>query len=246
MPLGDGVTWDETTPVDGTIGVYIDDYIRHFGVGVRLRMANEHEWPSSQSTEAEAGMHKFMTLQAQVVKPTLSGSQIGAVYSKSGTLYYEDPAGAEHLLYVQRQITQSAVAGSGTTLMVLDSSIPQITEGNEVITCAITPKNTGNYLEIEAVVNFSLESGAYGVIALFQDATANAICATAFAGVTSSGIQTVVLKYRMLAGTTSATTFRIRIGRTTSGTIYWNQTGAGGYTLGGVLYSSLRVNEITV
>lgn len=68
--------------------------------GVRSRMALEHEWPSSQSATSEAGKHKFVTLQEQASKPTLAGTQVGALYSKTvGTtgqaLYWEDDSANE-------------------------------------------------------------------------------------------------------------------------------------------------------
>lgn len=96
MALGDGTTWDETTPTDGTQAVQIDDYERDLRIGIRRRLANEHEWPSSQSAITEAGMHKYLTLQSQTTKPSLSGTQIAALYVKSNNnLFYEKSDGTE-------------------------------------------------------------------------------------------------------------------------------------------------------
>ena len=81
MAIGDGTTWDETTPTDATVAVNIDDYNRDVRVGMRSRFAHEHEMPASQSATSEGGKHKFMTLQEQGVKPTLSGTQIAAIYA---------------------------------------------------------------------------------------------------------------------------------------------------------------------
>jgi len=100
MALGDGASWDETTPTDATVAINIDDYNRDLRVGVRSRMALEHEWPSSQSATAEAGMHKYMTLQMQSTHPTLAGTQVAAVYARTvGTtgdgLFYVNAATQE-------------------------------------------------------------------------------------------------------------------------------------------------------
>ncbi len=96
MPIGDGSSWDETNPTDATVAVQIDDYNRDLRVGVRARMANEHEWPSSQSATSQAGSHKFMTVQAQPVKPSLSGTQVGAIYIKTdNNFYFEKSSGTE-------------------------------------------------------------------------------------------------------------------------------------------------------
>jgi hypothetical protein len=85
MALGDGSTWDETTPTDATLAINIDDYNRDVRVGIRSRMALEHEFPSSQSATAEGGRHKLLTLQRQTSTPTsvLSGTQVGVVYVKT-------------------------------------------------------------------------------------------------------------------------------------------------------------------
>jgi hypothetical protein len=83
MALGDGIGWDDTTPTDSTLAIQIDDYMRGFAKGVRFRLAQEHEFPATQSATAEAGKHKFITLQMQSTMPTISGTQVGAVYQKT-------------------------------------------------------------------------------------------------------------------------------------------------------------------
>ena len=89
MALGDGDTWDEANPTDSTVAINIDDYMRHVQKGVRSRMAFEHEWPSSQSATAEAGRHKFLTLQMQGAAVSLTGTQVGALYlTSSGNSSY--------------------------------------------------------------------------------------------------------------------------------------------------------------
>jgi microcystin-dependent protein len=94
--LGDGDAWDETTPNNATLLSDGDDHIRDLRKGIRIRMEYEHATFAGSSV---GGKHKFITLQTQAVKPSLSGSQIGAVYAKdvAGTkeLFYEDSAGTE-------------------------------------------------------------------------------------------------------------------------------------------------------
>lgn len=85
MALGDGLTWDETTPTDSNTAIQIDDYMREIIKGVRSRMAHEHEFPTSQAATAEGGRHKMVSLQRQTAAPTsvLSGTQVGVVYLKT-------------------------------------------------------------------------------------------------------------------------------------------------------------------
>jgi hypothetical protein len=89
MALGDGVVWDETLPSDSTNLTSGDDHQRHIKKGIRLRMANEHEWPDSQTGTAEAGQHKFITLQATATPSNLiATTQRGGIsLASSGTGY---------------------------------------------------------------------------------------------------------------------------------------------------------------
>ena len=82
MALGDGTSWDETTPTDATVAIQIDDYNRDLRLGIRSRLALEHEFPTSQAATAEAGRHKLVSLQRYTAAPTtvLSGTQIGVLY----------------------------------------------------------------------------------------------------------------------------------------------------------------------
>lgn len=121
---------------------------------------------------------------------------------------------------------QVATASTGTTTIPTDSSIPQITEGDQYMTQAITPKATTNILLIEAqaVVSYSVASKDI-TMALFQDSTANALSATLlFSPATTTVPLIMTLRYAMAAGTTGSTTFRIRIGAETAagGTLSFN------------------------
>lgn len=117
MALGDGSAWDETTPVDGTTIITGDDHIRDLRIGIRSGMAFEHEWPSSQSATSERGKHKFLTLQNQATKPTVSGTQVAAVYCKTSALYFENTAGTEI------QITTGTAVSIADQAVVLTSQL---------------------------------------------------------------------------------------------------------------------------
>ena len=100
MSLGDGTTWDETLPSDLTLATLIDDHIRDLRVGVRSRMELEHNWSSTQASTAAGGQHTFITMKEQASKPTIAGTQLGAVYMKTAgaglqELFWENEAGTE-------------------------------------------------------------------------------------------------------------------------------------------------------
>tara|TARA_R110002110_G_scaffold102027_1_gene258895 strand:- start:462 stop:1070 length:609 start_codon:yes stop_codon:yes gene_type:complete len=138
----------------------------------------------------------------------------------------------------------SSVA-TGTTVHVADDTIPQITEGNEAITKAITPAHASNRLVIVANIFHSVAVSANNVItALYQDSTANALAGVVAANVGNTFPLATTLIHEMAAGTTSETTFKIRCSQTASGT--WTLNGWGGSRiLGGVGSSTLTIWEIS-
>lgn len=132
---------------------------------------------------------------------------------------------------------------TGTTVIPPDATIPQITEGDEYLSVAITPKSANNYIEIDVTVQGSTNhNSAHDVAALFVAGTANALAAAAArAGNTYSMV--FQFSYRALAGSTSARTYSVRAGPGTAATFTFNgQNGAA--ALGGVMMSSLVVREV--
>ena len=135
-----------------------------------------------------------------------------------------------------------------STVIPYDDSIPQNTEGDEVITVTVTPTSATNRLRIEFDAGQASINGTGRVMsALFQDATANALAAgsESFGGITYDSFS-LRLSYEMAAGTTSATTFKIRVGATSGSTAYVNSNNAGSRIFGGVAAARLRVTEIKV
>ena len=141
---------------------------------------------------------------------------------------------------------QTSTYASGTTTIPNDTSIPQITEGTEFMTLAFTPGAATSYLDIDIQANLISATAAVRWIigALFQDSVANAISANVLYAPAASTGGILTIKHRMLAGTTSPITFRFRAGVHNTGTIYFNGTTSA--TLGGTIYSSITVTEVTV
>lgn len=130
-----------------------------------------------------------------------------------------------------------------TTLIPADDTIPQITEGAEFMTLAITPKSATNKLKIEVVLHASNSvAGDFVTAALFQDSTANALAA-GLERSDSAGGKAVTFTHFMTAGSTSAMTFRVRAGGNAAGTVTFNGS-AGARRMGGVMASSITITEI--
>lgn len=141
--------------------------------------------------------------------------------------------------------TQTGAVATGSTVMVNDDTIPQNTEGDEYMTLAITPTNTSSVLVINVVWNGTNSSAGTNtmVAALFQDSTAGALAAVAKLFTANGNSDQIVFTHTMTAGTTSATTFKVRVGGVAAGTTTFNGS-AGARKLGGVMASSITITEI--
>ena len=149
---------------------------------------------------------------------------------------------------VQQQYASSTAYATGTTTIPFDDTIPQITEGTEFLTATITPTSSSNALMIEVQAVLSCNNNVRVIAALFQDSTANALSAAVWSntGIAGTRTGTITLRYRMTAGTTSATTFRLRIGGDVASTIYFNgDNNTTARIFGGACVSSMTVTEIS-
>lgn len=153
-------------------------------------------------------------------------------------------------IFKQQVRTNSTSYTALSSSIPMDTTIPQITEGTEVLTASITPTSASSTLDITVVLNVGSASGnsLQYVAALFVDATANAIAATAVSGRdnpdNSYGITPTVISYSVSAATTTARTYRVRVGRSGAQNVYLNGSAAGNL-LGGVQVSSITVVEVS-
>lgn len=141
---------------------------------------------------------------------------------------------------------ETGATATTTTVMPIDDTIPQNTEGGQFMSIIFVPTNVNNVLKID-VTFFGGEASdfanAWGV-ALFQDATAGALAAGASTSATGTYLfpNSVNFTHYMKAATTSTTTFYVRAGAADAGTFTFN--GGNGRTFGGVMASSISVEEI--
>lgn len=143
---------------------------------------------------------------------------------------------------VQVVNTTTGAVATGSTAIPFDDTIPQNTEGDEYMTLAITPKATTNKLKIEVVFYCALATAQSAAVALFQDSTAGALAVVGQEGDVDDP-RVITLTHYMDAGTTSATTFKVRGGPDLSGTLTFNGAG-GARKYGGKAASSITITEI--
>jgi hypothetical protein len=140
---------------------------------------------------------------------------------------------------------QTGAVATGTTLFPYDTSIPQNTEGDEYMTLAITPVSATSKLKIEINAIFAHSSSTVMGGALFQDTTANALATSVFQTTGDTYRHFMSFNHNMTSGTTSATTFKFRLGGLGAGTTSFNGSSSFGY-YGGTLASSITITEYEV
>lgn len=173
----------------------------------------------------------------------------GVIPSANVPTYTPTAANALAGSVVQVVNTQTGAVSSNNTAFPNDDTIPQNTEGSEVMTLAITPTSATNKLKIDVVVNCAQASGYATALALFQDTTVGALAASWSTGSSGSANypNQIILTHYMTAGTVSATTFKARLGVYYSSTDTTTFNGANaGRIFGGVMASSITITEIKV
>lgn len=155
------------------------------------------------------------------------------------------PAGSGASKLVQVTTYETSAMSNGTTVIPSDDTIPQNNEGNEFMAVSHTPADAANILNIEVLAMVSASLSRWMIGALFTDSIASAI-ASQLVGQSNAGWPIhIVIKHRMVAGTTSPIAFKFRAGVDLTGaTLTFNGVG-GARKLGGSLNSYIRITETT-
>jgi Pgp3 C-terminal domain len=146
----------------------------------------------------------------------------------------------------QEVVGDTASVITCSTPLPVDDTIPQNTEGTQVVTVAITPQNAGSVIEISYNASGSSSTGMFVGAAVFQDSTANALAGSPSLVQTTGNDQKFALswKFKVAAVNTTARTYKLRLGPDSTGTAYVNGDGSGNRLLGGDLQASIGVREI--
>lgn len=155
-----------------------------------------------------------------------------------------NPSWATAGIMVKYTYTQSGSVATGNTALPYDDTIPQITEGDQFMTLAITPTSATNVLKIDVVWAGAISDATNITVALFQDSTANALAWTCEHPEGSGNLTNLKFSYSMVAGTTSSTTFRVRAGGASGITTFNGASGVRKF--GGAIASSISIMEILV
>lgn len=153
---------------------------------------------------------------------------------------WQDAAGGATLQIVS---ASTATNGSTTATFPQDDTIPQNTEGAEVLTVSITPISATSTLVIEGTVDLvSCDAARTCISALFVDSTADAIAVSTLY-VDGSVFESANVRHVLASGSTNARTYKLRIGPN-AGTLYWMENVASSRLFGGAAKIRLTVTEI--
>lgn len=196
------------------------------------------------SSETGSGLYKIATNKLGIA---INGSRVGEV----GVGYGGFTGNIIQVAY--NEITTSGVAGS--LAIPVDNTIPQQTEGNEIITCSITPKyaNSILYVESNCFVGENSNVSDAIMVALFRDSTANAISTSFFNAQPPSSspfsggdsFNPIYLLSKVVAGSTASTTFKLRAGGNGPSPIRWNGCSNSQF-FNGSLITYIRIIEVQI
>ena len=120
--------------------------------------------------------------------------------------------------YVAGNVVVDAYTATTTisTLMPRDATVPQNTEGTEILSASITPRATTSRVKITVSATSGETSGADTnvIFAVFKDSDADAIHAAQLlnSGNATNNLGGVVVVYVDSPATTSAITYTVRVG----------------------------------
>jgi hypothetical protein len=127
-----------------------------------------------------------------------------------------------------------------TTTPAYDTSVPQLSEGDQVFTYAFTPLSASSSIRISVHVTGDGSASSHLVLALFKNSDANAIAADGFYISNNAVPLQGQLYFEEASGSTSARTYSIRAG-VSNGTITIN--GSTGSFGGSIRKSYLLIEE---
>lgn len=160
-------------------------------------------------------------------------------YYVNGALVTAVPAGA----IVQRTHSALSSVVAVSADIPVDDTVPQNTEGTQVLSHSHTPMAQNNKLLIRVNLLISTAGGTpSAVVGLFRSGQASAIAATVVDGPVFAS---VTLEAEVAAPGTSAITFTVRVGNG-GGTVYVNGDNSGTRLFNTISKSTITVEELKV
>lgn len=170
--------------------------------------------------------------------PLAAGTSGQIMQTDGTTATWVNPAlRSDAFIYSTATTTTSAI-------LPRDDTIPQNTEGAEVLSLSITPKLASSTLHYEAVIFAGITAASGSVsAAVFRDSTVDAVGASCTAFPLAAGAGPIVVTGSVPSTAIVSTTLKVRIGPSVAGTAMMNGNGTT-RIFGGVAQSTLRIWEV--
>lgn len=130
-----------------------------------------------------------------------------------------------------------------TTQIPADDTIPQNTEGTQIISVSFTPKSTTSRVRLRFSGEFTMAAAGTTAAALFSGASANALAARTKTVTAGSNREQLYVETEHVPGVTTAITYSVRVGPLTAVAARFNGTSAA-REFGGTEVASLVIEEI--
>lgn len=161
---------------------------------------------------------------------------------QTGAVTFEDmPAGS----VIQVANYTTGANSTTTSLIPLDNTIPQITEGTQIMSLAFTPKKANSKLKITVVAHSSNSATTRNIFALFVDDSTSSIgTMPVYLPVITAPVPCSFVSFYNVVST-STRTFSVRLGVNSASTATFNgESGSSSCSFGGSLASSITIEEI--
>lgn len=147
---------------------------------------------------------------------------------------------------IQTQYAEYTLNADLTPTIPFDDTIPQITEGTQIISLAITPRFADSTIFLNFRGEYSISLITHGACAIFRDSISNAIAAEIGTIISSGTLCGVLAATRMDApATTNPVTYTVRVGPQNAGTMRMNGSSTV-RVFGGAARTTLVAQEIKV
>lgn len=183
-------------------------------------------------------------LNAAAARATLGSGAIGDAVFVAATVAAARTALGLTSTLLDRAYQEYTTNADLSTVIPYDDTIPQSTEGTQIVSASITPKSTSSRLRARfqcEVINGSAATNIIG--AMFVNAGANAVRATVVTTPAANLATQLVMEYEFAPGSVSAQTIAVRIGPASAGNIRVNGS-ASGRLFGGVSAATLVLEEL--
>jgi hypothetical protein len=198
-----------------------------FGVAPSYGKVNLTSMVSGTLPFANGGTNKSGSYAFGVVFST--GTAVSSVGSASATTICRVNSAATSFEFTTARRLFQTLSTSTSSMITCstaipdDNTIPQITEGDQILSLSITPTTSTSLIEIIIHANGTSGIGA-SMMTLFSDiASSNALQTTYFSSVSSSAVN-ANLYYNISSASTTTRTYSVRVGPA-SGTMYINGSG---------------------